>query len=211
MRDFEGKQRISCLHWLLLIFLYAICMAAIWYLNNGFEELRDVLMNILSTLIGLFITALVFAIEGLPVGQHKKHGLFDIEIQSNGDVQQKQIYYQERHNKTSKDQIIENKLYYYASNIQYAIAFNIILALVALFFLLVDALCTNIFSLTDITKNICIFSYTGSVKGLVKVFATILVRAFIIFDMLIIILNTFYVIIVLMQYSDVKRQIASEE
>ena len=100
LHDFNGKRRITWLHWLLMFFLYAICMAAIWYQNQGFEDLRDVLMGILSTLIGLFITALVFAIEGLPVGKHKNHGLFDVEIQSNGKVQQKQIYYQERHNKT---------------------------------------------------------------------------------------------------------------
>lgn len=211
LRDFEEKRRMTCLHWLLLIILYALCVAAIWYQNNGFEELRDVLMGILSTLIGLFITALVFAIEGLPVGQNKRHGLFDIEIQSNGKVQQKILYYQEKHNKTSKDQIRENKLYYYASNIQYAITVNIIFALVALLFLLVDALFTNIFSLTDVAKYIQAFFETYSVKYLFKGGVPVLMRAFIIFDMLIIILNTLYVIIALMQFSDVKRQIASEE
>lgn len=210
-RDIEKKRRIKWWHWLLMLILYAVCVVAIWYQKEGFEELRDVLMSILSTLIGLFITALVFAIEGLPVGQRKRHGLFDIEIRNNGEVQQKKIYYQEKHHKTSEDQIRGDKLYYYASSIQYAITFNIILALVALFCLLVDALCANIFSLTDITKYIQAFWDTCDLKCLLKGGVPVLMRAFIIFDMLIIILNTLYVIIVLMQFSDVKRQIASEE
>jgi hypothetical protein len=186
-------------------------MVAIWYQNEDFNDLRDVLMSILSTLIGLFITALVFAIEGLPVGQRKRHGLFDIEIQNNGETLRKQIFYQEKHHKTSQERIREDKLYYYASSIQYAITFNIILALVALLFLLIDALCANIFALTDITKYIQTFLDTCDLKCMLKGGVPVLMRAFIIFDMLIIILNTLYVIIVLMQFSDVKRQIASEE
>lgn len=123
------------------ILITFISIVIVYNLDYGFnKDFISLVSTILSILIGLFTTSIIFVFDKLYIFSDKKREEYEIIIKNNNEIKENLISIDNKSQQTSSEKLKEVQTYNYFIQFVYIIGYNIVLCIYVLLLLLLNSL-----------------------------------------------------------------------
>lgn len=140
--DINGKREKNVLKKnFRCILITFISIVIVYNLDYGFnKDFISLVSTILSILIGLFTTSIIFVFDKLYIFSDKKREEYEIIIKNNNEIKENLISIDNKSQQTSSEKLKEVQTYNYFIQFVYIIGYNIVLCIYVLLLLLLNSL-----------------------------------------------------------------------
>lgn len=193
------------------LILYVLSGALVLLLNNGFDsKFVTFLSTVLSILIGLFLTSLVFALDKFYKPIEEKIEDYEVSISKEDYIKDYKLSVKRLFDLNSRQKLWNNQAYNYVKKFTFLTGNNIVLSiytllLLSLSTLFVDFMETNIYGYSINLKSIDI----NTIINFLIVICLVIQRFFVVFWSLKIFRNTLFVISSMVNFMTAKMDRAT--
>ena len=187
------------------LFSIPICFVFVFTVTNGYSnDFLQLSASILSILIGLFITALVFALDKFYTPRNNDLGEYNIEIKENEEIKNIEISIDKITNENAKDKLWQKQSLYYVQKFNLLVGKSVIIGVMALALICINVMFLDFFSIDISDYNFMKDITNETVLSLIKILVVVIVRFIICYYMIEIFYNTINIISSMVNFMSVR-------
>lgn len=213
--DINGKEDSSfASKYLRRIILSLTSILLVWILKEGFSpSFVSYSSGVLSILVGLFITALIFSFDKFYPRESDKTKSFEIGIKRKENTQNEKLYHISFENITennSQEKLSDTQAFNYSKQFAFVTGYNIVLCVFAIIALSLTTLFENPPEANPFAENLHKYTFTfqklnwDSILLLFKLSIVAIQRFFILYWLFSIMYNTLFIVSSMVKFMTVK-------
>ena len=183
---------------------YPLSAFVLFSLSNGFNnEFLQLGASILAILIGLFLTALVFALDKFYVPPKKKSGDYKLDLAENEQTRNIEVSIDEIVFENAKEKLWQKQSYYYVQKFNVLVGKSVIVGIWALALICINVMYFQFFSV-DIADYTFVSITISSILTFLKLLLIIAVRFLICYYIIEVFYNTIRIISSMVNFMSVR-------
>ena len=187
------------------LFSIPLCLMFVILLTSGYSnDFLQLSASILSILIGLFITALVFALDKFYTPRNNNLGDYNLEIKDKEEIKNIEISIDKITNENANEMLWQKQSLYYVQKFNVLVGKSVIVGVMALALICINVMFLDFFSIDIFDYNFTKDITSETFLSLIKILVVVIVRFIICYFMIEVFYNTINIISSMVNFMSVR-------
>ena len=186
-------------------FSIPLCLMFVIILTRGYSnDFLQLSASILSILIGLFITALVFALDKFYIPRINNFGDYNVEIKEKEEIKNFEISIDKITNESANDKLWQKQSLYYVQKFNVLVGKSVIVGVMALALICINVIFFDFFSIDISDYELSMELNVNTLLNFISLLIVSLVRFIICYYMIEVFYNTINIISSMVNFMSVR-------